>query len=84
MIIMEPKPIYITEAQQETLVECPVCHAVIGAYVRQGRRVLMRIGPLTLYAVHGVCTGCGEPYHFTSSEKMLESLIERVKKNRNG
>jgi hypothetical protein len=55
------------------------CGAIIGGYVHIAGKVWLNIDGVELYAGHGRCVYCLREWHFMSSEKTLERLIERVK-----
>lgn len=61
------------------LVSCQRCKAPIGRYAREGRQVWLAVGELTLSAAHGRCSACGEPFHWSASDKMLEELLARCR-----
>ena len=73
----EPKPTYETAPieQAPEYVTC-TCGQAIGAYQQVGGHVLLRLGGVLLSSAHGVCT-CGKDFHWASSDRTLERLIER-------
>ena len=56
---------------------CQQCGVEIGQYVEDGGRVCLQIGAVILDAAHGRCQ-CGVEWHWSSSEKRLEMLLENV------
>ena len=59
---------------------CTNCGAEIGHYTDHGS-ICIKVGPLMLRDAWGWCE-CGEPWTFHSSDKQLESLINKIMKLR--
>lgn len=63
-------------------VDCVECGFNLGEYVQVGDDVWLSVGNLMLKVAHGKCVICGTEWHFVSSDKKLERLIERMRINR--
>ena len=73
---MEDKAVYI--AMPALAASCPKCTAKLGDIVEINGRAWLRVGGLELYAAHGRCA-CGAEWHWTSSEVLLQKILERSK-----
>lgn len=66
-----------------TSIKCERCKIEIGKYVSIGETEFLQMGGGLAREFHGVCAGCGLEIHWSVSDRKLEQLIERVKKNSN-
>ncbi len=53
------------------------CGALIGRLVIIEGVEMLKINGLIIRVVNAVCTDCGTPFHFTTSDRILERLIRR-------
>jgi len=64
----------------DRLVYCQNCGALIGAYVQGfNGRIALELSSIRLYDGDGFCRLCGAEWHWHSSEKKLEDIINRCK-----
>ena len=77
----ETKARYVTMGNPgllDKLVMCSECMRVIGFYQEVDGQVMLKIGGVNVWSLHGNCTRCDAEFHFSSSEKRLERLVERT------
>lgn len=60
------------------LIKCPKCQSEVGAIVNIEGQPLLQAGGVLCRELHGVCAQCGYGLHWSLSNQMLASLIERV------
>lgn len=58
-----------------TTISC-VCRQPIGEEVTIDGAPFLRIGPLLVRAVHGVCIQCGRKFHWTTSDVLMRKILE--------
>jgi hypothetical protein len=62
-----------------TEIVCAQCETVIGRMVQVNDAPMLKVGEVIMYAMHGYCVKCGRSFHFNTSEKKLEALLEKIK-----
>ncbi len=62
----------------ESAKSCEKCGALIGRLVIIDGVEMLKINRLIIRVVSAVCTDCGTPFHFTTSDRILERLIKRM------
>jgi len=65
----------------QMLIYCQHCGEIIGCYEPMPDQVWIRLGGAVLYSAHGVCNSCGEEWHWSYSEKSINVLICRRRKD---
>lgn len=79
---MESKPVYKAGEEEPEPVRCE-CGAQIGHYTTgPDGKTWLSINGMVLDMARGVCSVCGEKWHWTVSDKQLEALIKRMVENR--
>jgi hypothetical protein len=76
---MEPKPVYFTQPAELPAVRCGSCGVTLAQIEEIDGRAWLSIGAVQLYAAHGRCA-CGAEWHWTSSEALLQKILERAKR----
>ena len=66
----------MTDTPPTTPAACANCGAIIGEYIETNNRIWLKIGIVTLEYAHGKCD-CGAAWHWATSDKTIERLIER-------
>lgn len=64
-----------------TAVSCPNCKAVIGTTRNADGVELLEMGGVACREVRGFCIKCGHTFHWSVSDKLLESIIRKVVAN---
>lgn len=80
----EPHPVYEVATPDPRIVMCTTCGEWIGALVDVDGQEWLHVGGITVRAMHGVCSYCGAPFHWTVAERMLAELTRRVLEARHG
>jgi len=62
----------------DSVVKCPRCGNVIGYLVDVDRLTLLQMGGGLCREWHGVCVQCGFGLHWSTSEQIISSLVEKV------
>jgi len=58
---------------------CTRCNTVLGKMVPVGERELPNIGGIIVSKVDGACVNCGQEFHWTVTEKMLEAILKKLR-----
>lgn len=67
-------------AEDGCIVKCPKCGNVIGLVMNIDGVDLLQMGGGFCHGWHGVCAVCGEGIHWSMSNKILNDLIDRVRR----
>ena len=70
-------------SEDETLYCSYKCLNVVAKPVVIGGKELLLIGGLLVSKVDGVCVKCGHEFHWSVTEQLLKSIIERIKTSQN-
>lgn len=64
-------------------IKCTRCQSEIGRFITIEDNEFLQMGGGLAREFHGVCAGCGLEIHWSVSDRKLEKLIEKIKKNSN-
>ena len=67
-----------TGGQDDKPINCAGCQVNIGMDTVVNGKHYARLGPILAHSIHGVCVHCGFPYHWASTDRQLDDLIQRV------